>query len=70
MPAAAQIAAPVLEPPAFMPWRQGLCEMPVTGLSLQPFQPNSGTVVLPIEIAPAAARRSTNGASTSGIRSA
>ena len=43
-------------------------ETPVTGLSLQPFQPNSGTVVLPIEMAPASARRSTKGASSSGIR--
>jgi hypothetical protein len=31
----------------------------VTGLWLVPFQPSSGTVVLPIEIAPAARSRST-----------
>src|SRR5918994_7980512 len=70
MPAAAQIAAPVLEPPAFVPRFHGLCETPVSGLSPQPFQPNSGTVVLPIEIAPASARRSTKGASSAGTRSA
>ena len=70
IPAAAQMAAPVLEPPAFIPCFHGLCDTPVNGLSLQPFQPNSGTVVLPRLIAPASLRRVTTTASTSGTRSA
>jgi hypothetical protein len=59
MPAAAHAAAPVLEPPAFMPRFHGLWVMPVTGQSPLPFQPSSETVVLPIMMPPAPFRRST-----------
>src|SRR3954468_1946350 len=69
IPAAAQTAAPALEAPAFIPCFQGLCVMPVSGLLLTPLQPNSETVVLPMEIAPAARRRSTCALSKSGTRS-
>jgi hypothetical protein len=68
IPAAAQTAAPALDAPAFMPCFHGLCVMPVSGLLLTPLQPNSETVVLPIEIAPAARKRSTCRWSKSGMR--
>ena len=67
-PAAAAAAAPALEPPVVIAVFQGLRVMPVRGLSPSAFQPNSGLVVLPSITPPAAARRRTNGASTSGTR--
>src|SRR2546426_2890600 len=67
-PAAAAAAAPALEPPVVIAVFQGLRVMPVRGLSPRAFQPNSGLVVLPSMTPPAAWRRRTNGASTSGTR--
>ena len=40
--------------------------MPVSGLWLTPFQPNSGVVVLPMMIAPSSRRRGTIGVSSLG----
>src|ERR671923_168566 len=70
IPAAAAAPAPALEPPVVIFVFQGLREMPVNGLSPIAFQPNSGVVVFPTMMAPAALRRRTNGGSTSGTRSA
>src|SRR5687767_11446171 len=58
----AAAAAPAEEPPAVMRVSHGLRVRPVKGLSLKPFQPNSGKVVLPTGTAPAATSRSTAGA--------
>ena len=41
--------------------------IPVSGLWLTPFHPNSEVVVLPSEMAPAAASRSTQGALSAGM---
>src|SRR5712692_169474 len=67
-PAAAAAPAPALEPPVVIAVFQGLRVLPVSGLSPVPFQPNSEVVVLPSMIPPAARRRATKGASTSGTR--
>lgn len=40
-------AEPPLEPPAVFEGSQGLLVGPHSGLSVTPFQPNSGVVVLP-----------------------
>ncbi len=40
-------ADPPLEPPAVLEGSQGLLVGPHSGLSVTPFQPNSGVVVLP-----------------------
>ncbi len=69
-PAAAAAPAPALEPPVVIAVFHGLRVLPVSGLSPMPFQPNSGVVVLPSITPPAARRRGTNGASTSGTRAA
>src|SRR5215510_15731899 len=69
-PAAAAAPAPALEPPVVIAVFQGLRVLPVSGLSPVPFQPNSDVAVLPSMIPPAALRRLTNGASTSGTRAA
>ena len=69
-PAAAAAPAPALDPPVVIAWFHGFRVMPVTGLSPIPFQPNSGVVVLPRKIPPAAASRGTKAASASGTRSA
>src|SRR4051794_25968729 len=45
MPAATAAAAPPEEPPGVLSIFQGLRVMPVSGLSVTPFQPNSGVVV-------------------------
>ncbi len=65
MPAATATAAPPLEPPGVRSGFQGLRVIPVSGLSVRPFQPNSGVVVLPISTAPCSRRRATQGASSS-----
>src|SRR6516164_9882835 len=67
-PAAVAAPAPALEPPAVILGFQGLRVAPVSGLSLSPFQPNSGVVVLPSMTPPASFRRRTTGGSTSGTR--
>ena len=53
------------DPPGVLSLFHGLRVMPVSGLSVEPFQPNSGVVVLPIRTAPASRRRATVGASLS-----
>src|SRR5271163_3735199 len=55
---------PPEEPPGVFALFQGLRVMPVSGLSVEPFQPNSGVVVLPIRTAPASRNRATDGASS------
>ena len=58
-------APPAVEPPGLRLVFHGLREMPVSGESPTPFQPNSGMVVLPSKIAPASRKRATAGASES-----
>jgi hypothetical protein len=62
-PAAAATTAPPDEPPGVVCGFQGLRVTPVNGLSVIAFQPNSGVVVRPMKIAPAARKRLTDGAS-------
>src|SRR5450755_3135933 len=64
MPRAAAAPAPPDEPPVVRDLFQGLRVMPVSGLSVEPFQPNSGVVVLPISTAPASRNLATEGASS------
>src|SRR5882672_4334279 len=64
MPLAAAIAAPPLEPPQVFAGFHGLRLMPVSGLSVTPFQPNSGMLVLPRKIAPCSRMRATAGESS------
>ena len=64
MPAAAATAAPPLEPPGVAAGSHGLRVMPVSGLSVTAFQPNSGVVVLPSSTAPASRSRAVAGASS------
>src|SRR5437868_6939352 len=59
MPAATAAAEPPLDPPGVLVVSHGLRVGPKTGLSVAPFQPNSGVLVLPSMIAPARCRRST-----------
>src|SRR5580765_3268994 len=56
---------PPEEPPGVFALFHGLRVMPVSGLSVEPFQPNSGVVVLPMNTAPASRSRATTGASSS-----
>src|SRR5215210_8173120 len=65
-PAATAAAAPPDDPPQLRARFQGLRLTPVTELSVVPFQPNSGVVVLPSSIAPLAFSFATAGASWSG----
>jgi hypothetical protein len=64
MPAATAAAAPPEEPPGVFAGFHGLRVMPVSGLSVTPFQPNSGVVVLPRSTAPCSRRRAVTGASS------
>src|SRR5205823_9340913 len=64
MPAASAAAAPPDEPPGVLLVFQGLRVMPVSALSVTPFQPNSGVVVFPISTAPCSRRRAVAGASS------
>src|SRR5688572_17047897 len=52
-PAATAAPAPALEPPVVISVFQGLRVLPVSGLSLRAFHPNSGVVVLPSMTPPA-----------------
>ena len=63
MPVATETAAPPEEPPEALSGFQGLRVMPESGLSVTPFQPNSGVVVLPKKTAPAARSRAVIGPS-------
>jgi len=65
MPMAAAAEAPPLEPPGVVSGFQGLRVTPVSALSVTPFQPNSGVVVLPSSTAPWRRRAATEGASSS-----
>src|SRR5258706_11510523 len=64
MPDARAAAAPPEEPPGVFFGFHGLRVMPVSGLSVTPFQPNSGVVVLPSRTAPCSRSRATAGASS------
>ena len=59
-------AAPPLDPPAVIAGFHGLPVIPVSRLSVTPSMPNSGVVVLPIRIAPAAFIRAQAAESSSG----
>ena len=65
MPSAAATAAPPLLPPGVRSVFQGLRVTPVSGLSVTPFQPNSGVVVLPRNTAPCSRSRATVAPSSS-----
>ena len=65
MPAATCAAAPPLEPPGVRSGFQGLRVMPVSALSVTPFQPNSGVQVLPSNTAPFSRKRAVAGPSSS-----
>ncbi len=62
--AASAADEPPEEPPGVFALFQGLRVTPVRGESVEPFQPNSGVVVLPIRTAPASRSRATHGASS------
>src|SRR6185503_8461082 len=64
IPAATAAAAPPDEPPGVFALFQGLRVTPVSGLSVTPFQPNSGVVVLPSSTAPCSRSRAVTGASS------
>src|SRR5690606_20432660 len=64
MPSGAAAAEPPLDPPLVLVGSHGFPVLPVSGLSVPPFQPNSGLVVLPTKTAPASRNRATEGASS------
>src|SRR5262245_30646615 len=64
IPDATAAAAPPEEPPGVFSLFHGLRVMPVSGLSVTPFQPNSGVVVLPSSTAPCSRSRAVAGASS------
>jgi hypothetical protein len=70
MRAASAAAAPPEEPPALRDGEYGLPVTPWTGLKLCDPRPNSGTLVMPIKIAPAARSRRGTMSSASGTTSA
>src|SRR5262249_17379271 len=65
-----EAAAPPLDPPQVRDKSHGLAVRPNSGASVKHLWPNSGVVVLPMRIAPAAFSRATDGESTSGTLSA
>src|ERR687883_84655 len=56
-PSATAAALPPDDPPAFFPGAYGVLVGPTSRLSVTPLWPNSGVLVLPSTIAPAASRR-------------
>jgi hypothetical protein len=66
MPQASATAAPPLEPPHVFVTSYGLTVRPKTVLNVCEPAANSGVLLLPIVIAPAARTRSTSSASASG----
>ena len=68
-PAATAAPAPPEEPPGVCPRLHGFRVTPKRRLSVTPTQPSVGVLVLPIMMAPAALRRSTDGASSVGTLS-
>ena len=69
MPAASAALAPPLEPPGVRSRFQGLRVTPCSGLSVSTLWANSGRLVVPIGIAPAAFTRAVTVASRSGTTS-
>src|SRR5437899_9395412 len=69
-PAATAAAPPPVDPPGVRVRSQGLRDSPNNGLSVEPRQANSGRLVRPTKIAPAARRPATLGASSVGTNSA
>ncbi len=65
-PAASAAAAPPLLPPQVLARSYGLQVAPKTALKVCDPAPNSGVLVLPMTMAPAARRRSTSRASAAG----
>ena len=65
-PAAMAAASPPLEPPEEYAGFHGLLVRPLTRLSVSYAMRNSGVLVLPSRMAPAAFRRETRGASERG----
>src|SRR6185295_16577101 len=64
MPAATAAAPPPEDPPGVFAGFHGFRVMPVSGLSVTPFQPNSGVVVFPSSTAPLSRKRATAGAAS------
>src|SRR5439155_8236100 len=64
MPAATAAAPPPEDPPGVFAGFHGLRVIPVSGLSVTPFQPNSGVVVLPSSTAPFSLSLAVAGASS------
>src|SRR5215469_16863703 len=69
-PPAAAAAAPPLDPPQVRDKSHGLAVRPKSGASVKHLWPNSGVVVLPTRIAPAAFSRATATESAAGTLSA
>src|SRR5438445_13902078 len=69
-PAATAAAPPPVEPPGVRVRSHGFRDSPNSGLSVEPRQANSGRLVRPTKIAPAARRRATLGVSSVGTNSA
>ena len=63
MPAASAAADPPDEPPGPLDGSNGFLEGPKRALVVFPIQPNSGVLVLPTTMQPAARSRATNGSS-------
>ena len=68
-PAATAAAAPPLDPPEVRDKSHGLAVRPKSGESVKHLWPNSGVVVLPTRIAPAAFIRATAGEFAAGTLS-
>src|SRR5499426_2288095 len=69
-PPATAAAPPPVDPPGVRVTSQGLRDSPNSRLSVEPRQANSGRLVRPTKIAPAARRRATLGASSGATNSA
>src|SRR5262245_20550255 len=67
-PAATAAAPPPVDPPGVRERSQGLRDSPNSGLSVEPRQANSGRLVRPTKIAPAARRPATPGASSGATK--
>src|SRR5678816_3325838 len=69
-PAATAAAPPPVEPPGVRVGSHGLRDSPNSGLSVEPRQANSGRLVRPTKIAPAARKPATLGVSSGGTKPA
>src|SRR5271170_6100471 len=63
-PEATATALPPLDPPAVRAGSHGFLVTPVSGLSVTPFQPNSGVAVFPSRTSPCSRSLATAGAAT------